>query len=81
MPTLRNSLLAFLINLIVDNILCLQVMSLIEAGKKEGARLECGGAMLGEKGYFIQPTVFSGVEDTMTLAREEIFGPVQSILK
>ena len=79
---MRNNLLAFLINLIADNILCrLQVMSLIEAGKKEGAKLECGGARLGDKGYFIQPTVFSGVEDTMTLAREEIFGPVQSILK
>ena len=78
---MRNSLLAFLINLIADDILCLQVMSLIEAGKQEGARLECGGARLGDKGYFIQPTVFSGVEDTMTLAREEIFGPVQSILK
>ena len=78
---MRNSLLAFLINLIADNILCLQVMSLIEAGKMEGAKLECGGARLGDRGYFIQPTVFSGVEDTMTLAREEIFGPVQSILK
>ena len=62
-------------------ILSLQVLSLIEAGKKEGAKLECGGARLGDKGYFIQPTVFSGVEDNMTLAKEEIFGPVQSILK
>ena len=35
----------------------------------------------GEKGYFVQPTVFSNVTDDMTIARDEIFGPVQSILK
>ena len=58
-----------------------KVLSLIEAGKKEGAKMECGGGRLGEKGYFIQPTVFSGVNDDMTIAREEIFGPVQSIFK
>ena len=38
----------------------------------------CGA---GEKGYFVQPTVFSNVTDDMTIARDEIFGPVQSILK
>ena len=43
--------------------------------------MECGGERLGDKGYFIQPTVFSGVRDDMTIAREEIFGPVQSIFK
>ena len=59
----------------------MKVLSLIEAGKKEGARMECGGERLGDKGYFIQPTVFSGVRDDMTIAREEIFGPVQSIFK
>ena len=58
-----------------------KVLSLISAGRAEGAKLECGGARLGEKGYFIQPTVFSGVQDNMTIAREEIFGPVQSIFK
>ncbi len=58
-----------------------KVLSLIEAGQKEGAKMECGGGRLGEKGYFIQPTVFSGVKDDMTIAREEIFGPVQSIFK
>ncbi len=35
----------------------------------------------GEKGYFVQPTVFSNVTDDMTIAKDEIFGPVQSILK
>jgi len=58
-----------------------KVLSLIETGKKEGAKLECGGERMGSKGYFVQPTVFSGVEDNMTIAREEIFGPVQSIFK
>ena len=58
-----------------------KVLSLIAAGQKEGAKLECGGQRLGDRGYFIQPTVFSGVTDSMTIAREEIFGPVQSIFK
>ena len=58
-----------------------KVLSLIATGKAEGAKLECGGARLGDKGFFIQPTVFSGVQDNMTIAREEIFGPVQSIFK
>ena len=58
-----------------------KVLSLIAAGQAEGAKLECGGQRLGDRGYFIQPTVFSGVTDSMTIAREEIFGPVQSIFK
>lgn len=58
-----------------------RVLGYIEKGKAEGAHLECGGARLGNKGYFIQPTVFSGVTDNMTIAKEEIFGPVQVILK
>jgi len=58
-----------------------KILGLIESGKKEGAKLECGGGRSGDKGYFIQPTVFSGVEDNMRIAKEEIFGPVQQILK
>ncbi|KAH3814993.1 aldehyde dehydrogenase, mitochondrial-like [Dreissena polymorpha] len=58
-----------------------KILSLIESGKAEGAKLECGGARLGTEGYFIQPTVFSGVTDNMRIAREEIFGPVQQIIK
>lgn len=41
-------------------------------GKKEGAKLECGGNRHGDKGYFIQPTVFSDVTDEMTIAKEEV---------
>jgi len=55
------------------------VLEYIEKGKEEGASLVAGGGKAGEKGYFIQPTVFADVEDDMTIAREEIFGPVMSI--
>ncbi|XP_035217052.1 retinal dehydrogenase 1-like isoform X2 [Stegodyphus dumicola] len=58
-----------------------KILDLIESGKKEGAKLECGGARLGNKGYFVQPTVFSNVKDNMRIAKEEIFGPVMQILK
>jgi aldehyde dehydrogenase (NAD+) len=40
-----------------------------------------GGKRVGSKGYFIQPTIFSGVKDNMRIAKEEIFGPVMNILK
>jgi len=58
-----------------------KILSLIEVGKKEGARMHCGGCRHGDKGLFVQPTVFSDVTDEMTIAREEIFGPVMQILK
>ena len=58
-----------------------KVMGYIDSGKKEGARLVCGGNRVGDRGYFIQPTVFADVKDDMTIAKEEIFGPVMSIIK
>ncbi|GIY90196.1 retinal dehydrogenase 2 [Caerostris darwini] len=58
-----------------------KILTLIESGKKEGAKLECGGGRHGSKGYFVQPTVFSNVTDNMRIAKEEIFGPVQQIFK
>lgn len=58
-----------------------KVMSLIESGVKEGAKLEVGGKKFGTKGLFVEPTVFSNVTDNMRIAKEEIFGPVQQILK
>jgi aldehyde dehydrogenase (NAD+) len=58
-----------------------KVMGYIEAGKRENAKLLAGGNRVGDKGYFIEPTVFADVQDNMTIAREEIFGPVMSILK
>jgi aldehyde dehydrogenase (NAD+) len=57
-----------------------KVMSYIDSGRSEGARLVCGGERVGNRGYFIQPTVFSDVQDDMKIAREEIFGPVMSVI-
>jgi len=59
-----------------------KVLQYIEYGKEGGATLKCGGsAVHGRKGYFVPPTVFADVTDNMKIAREEIFGPVQSIIK
>jgi acyl-CoA reductase-like NAD-dependent aldehyde dehydrogenase len=58
-----------------------KILTLINSGKEQGAKLECGGDRHGNKGYFIQPTVFSNVTDEMRIAKEEIFGPVQQILR
>jgi aldehyde dehydrogenase (NAD+) len=58
-----------------------KILSLIESGKKEGAKLCTGGSRIGERGFFVQPTVFADVHDDMRIAREEIFGPVMQILK
>jgi aldehyde dehydrogenase (NAD+) len=58
-----------------------RVMGFIDAGKKEGAKLLCGGKRSGDKGYFIEPTVFDDVQDNMKIAKDEIFGPVMNILK
>jgi aldehyde dehydrogenase (NAD+) len=58
-----------------------RVMGYIEAGRKEGAKLLTGGKRVGERGYFIEPTVFDAVSDNMKIAKEEIFGPVMNILK
>ncbi|KAH8068967.1 aldehyde dehydrogenase [Aureococcus anophagefferens] len=58
-----------------------KIMAYIEAGKAEGAKCEIGGKRLGETGYYVAPTIFSNVTDDMTIAREEIFGPVMQLLK
>ncbi|MCZ6681652.1 MAG: aldehyde dehydrogenase family protein, partial [Planctomycetota bacterium] len=58
-----------------------RVMGYIDKGKSEGANLLCGGNRVGDRGYFIEPTVFDNVEDEMTIAKEEIFGPVMSVIK
>jgi aldehyde dehydrogenase (NAD+) len=65
----------------VDDIQFDKVMSYVESGKREGAKLAHGGKRVGSRGYFIEPTVFVDVEDHMKIAREEIFGPVMSIIK
>jgi aldehyde dehydrogenase (NAD+) len=57
-----------------------KVMGYIESGRSDGATLACGGDRIGDRGYFLRPTVFADVRDEMKIAREEIFGPVMSIL-
>ena len=49
-----------------------KIMELIESGKKQGAKLECGGKRHGDKGYFVESTVFSDVKDDMRIAQEEV---------
>ena len=56
------------------------VQGYIEKGKAEGARLVHGGGTPDREGFFIEPTVFADVTDDMTIAKEEIFGPVLSVL-
>ena len=62
-----------------------RVISYIESAKKEGAHLVCGGGRPSDSslqnGFFIEPTIFSGVDATMTIFKEEIFGPVLGILR
>src|SRR3954469_6884917 len=58
-----------------------KVMGYIAAGNKDGAKCLTGGKRVGDRGYFIEPTVFADVRDDMKIARDEIFGPVMSILK
>ena len=58
-----------------------RVLSYVEHGKADGAKLLTGGKRHGSKGFFVEPTVFAGVTDSMRIAKEEIFGPVMSILK
>lgn len=56
-----------------------RVLGYIEKGKAEGAKLVAGGERAFDKGYFVQPTVFADVTDDMTIAKEEIFGPVVAV--
>jgi acyl-CoA reductase-like NAD-dependent aldehyde dehydrogenase len=62
-----------------------RILDYIQAGKEEGATLECGGERDTEgakaKGFFVKPTIFSGVKPDMKIAQEEIFGPVLCALK
>ncbi len=59
-----------------------RVLGYIESGRTEGATARTGGGETpGGDGYFVPPTIFTGVDDGMTIAREEIFGPVLSVLR
>jgi aldehyde dehydrogenase (NAD+) len=57
-----------------------RVLGYIDVGKREGARIATGGARHGDAGYFVTPTVFTGVEHDMRISQEEIFGPVATVI-
>ncbi|TWT79118.1 Aldehyde dehydrogenase PuuC [Planctomycetes bacterium CA13] len=57
-----------------------KIMSYVEKGQNEGANCVFGGNRVGDKGFFIEPTVFDNVKDDMSIATDEIFGPVLSVL-
>lgn len=58
-----------------------KILSYIEHGKREGATLLTGGEPASDKGYYLQPTIFTDVKEDMMIARDEIFGPVMSLMK
>ncbi|MHB1558497.1 MAG: aldehyde dehydrogenase family protein [Isosphaeraceae bacterium] len=57
-----------------------KILHYVDLGEKQGARLITGGERVGQQGFFVQPTIFDNVTDEMTIARDEIFGPVVSVL-
>jgi len=65
----------------IDEKLLTRVLGYIEAAKKHGAKLEAGGNRVGNSGFFVEPTVFSNVSDDMKIAQDEIYGPVQVIIR
>lgn len=57
-----------------------KILHYVNLGTKEGANLAAGGQRKGSQGYFVEPTIFDNVTDNMTIAKDEIFGPVVSVL-
>jgi aldehyde dehydrogenase (NAD+) len=58
-----------------------KVLGYIQTGQEEGAQLTYGGKPVGDRGYFIEPTVFTEVDNRMRIGQEEIFGPVASLIR
>ena len=58
-----------------------KILSYVDIGQQEGAKMLIGGKRIPGKGYFIEPTLFVDVKDEMRIASEEIFGPVMQVLK
>jgi aldehyde dehydrogenase (NAD+) len=57
------------------------ILGYVDIGRQEGASLVTGGERVGDRGYFISPTVFAGVAHEMRISQEEIFGPVVSVIR
>jgi aldehyde dehydrogenase (NAD+) len=58
-----------------------KIMHYIDLGKQEGAQCLSGGKRFGDRGFYIEPTLFADVNDEMSIAKDEIFGPVMSVLR
>eukprot|EP00483_Globobulimina_turgida_P000357 UN00357 len=58
-----------------------KVLSYLDQGKKDGAKLLNGGNQIGDEGYYVESTIFGDVQDDMSIAKDEIFGPVMQIMK
>ncbi len=57
-----------------------KILGYVDLGNQQGAKLVTGGQRRGERGFFVEPTIFDNVKDDMAIARDEIFGPVVSVL-
>jgi aldehyde dehydrogenase (NAD+) len=57
-----------------------KILGYVKIGQDQGAKLIAGGKRVGDKGFFVEPTIFDHVKDEMTIAKDEIFGPVVSVL-
>jgi len=63
----------------IDGVQLNKILGLVDSGVKQGASLQTGGSQHGDKGFFMQPTVFADVQDHMDISTQEIFGPVMQI--
>jgi acyl-CoA reductase-like NAD-dependent aldehyde dehydrogenase len=66
---------------IVSKVQFEKILGYIQSGIEEGATVAAGGVKCADKGYFLRPTVFTNVTDSMKIAKEEIFGPVVCVFK
>ncbi len=57
-----------------------KILGYVDLGQKQGAKLVVGGHRVGDRGFFVEPTIFDNVRDDMAIAKDEIFGPVVSVL-
>ncbi len=65
----------------VDEAALNTILKYIEIGKKEAGEPACGGNRIPGKGWFVEPTIFADVTESMTIAQEEIFGPVLAVMR
>jgi len=66
---------------VIDRNALQRVMGFIDSGKADGATVLTGGDRIGSEGFYVKPTIFTQVKPDMKIVREEIFGPVASVIK